>query len=67
MTSFPDWGNVPEYFSGLALLVAVATFSRARRDALRSQADKVAAWGAEPEDGRPKIVLRNSSDLPVTG
>jgi hypothetical protein len=66
MTSFPGWGNVPEYFSGLALLVAVASFGRARRDALRSQADKVAAWGAQADDGKPQIVLRNSSDLPVT-
>jgi len=65
MRGFPDWGNVPGYFSSLAVLIAVFTFSRASREQQRSQAEKVAAWGEEA-DGRYKIILRNQSDLPVT-
>jgi hypothetical protein len=62
---FPDWGNIPAYFGGLALLIAIITLSRDHRDRRRSQAQKVAAWVEEDEDGC-KIVLRNKSELPVT-
>jgi hypothetical protein len=66
MSGFPDWGNVPEYFSGLALVLTVITFNRARQEQQRTQAEKVAAWGAG-DDGHYKLILRNQSDLPVTG
>jgi hypothetical protein len=65
MSGFPDWGNVPEYFSGLALVLAVITFNRTHQEQQRSQAEKVAAWGVG-DIGHYKIIVRNQSDLPVT-
>lgn len=65
MPGFPDWGNVPSYFGGLALIVAVITMGRDGRDRRRAQAEKVAGW-AEKRDDAWEVTLRNTSDLPVT-
>lgn len=62
---FPDWGSFPAYFAGAALVIAVYSMGRDRRDRHRSQAVKVAAWTENHEDGYT-IFVRNKSDLPVT-
>jgi hypothetical protein len=62
---FPDWGNIPAYFGGLALLIAIYTLSRDHRERRRSQADKVVAWAERAGDGY-KVFVRNKSELPVT-
>lgn len=64
-----DWGSVPAYFGGLALLLTVYTLVRDRSERRRKQASQVAAWAESrvSEDGRRYyITMRNASDLPVT-
>lgn len=62
MRGFPDWGNVPSYFGGFALIVAVISMRRDGRDRRRSQAEKMAAWTEKREDSW-EVILRNQSDL----
>jgi hypothetical protein len=64
--SFPDWGTVPGYIGGLALLLTVITIRNDRIEKRREQANKVAAWPLRDESGAWKIAMRNASDLPVT-
>ncbi len=65
-----DWGSLPAYFGGLALVLTVMTLRRDRRDKHREQAARVAAWATTRQaTGGPQhfiVQLRNGSDLPVT-
>jgi hypothetical protein len=65
-----DWGSVPAYFGGLALLLTIVTLQRDHKERRGAQASKVAAWAVPPShaDGETKfhIRLRNASELPVT-
>jgi hypothetical protein len=60
-----EWGDVPSYFGGLALLVTIGIVSRDRREKERLQADRVAAWATRNDSGF-QLFVRNASDLPVS-
>jgi hypothetical protein len=66
-----EWGNVPAYFGGIALLLTIVTLQRDHREKSRAQASKVAAWTVPPprgeDDTKFRVFLRNASELPVTG
>ncbi|WP_204807163.1 hypothetical protein [Mycobacterium riyadhense] len=62
-----DWGTVPAYFGGFALLVTAGTLWRDYRERARDQANKVAAWVKKGLDGEDhQVLLKNASDLPCT-
>jgi hypothetical protein len=66
-----QWGTVPSYFGGVAFLATIFIILRDRSTRLREQAAKVAAWVTWRNDDqgvrRYIVILRNGSDLPVTG
>ncbi|MEU8635997.1 hypothetical protein AB0C38_27860 [Amycolatopsis sp. NPDC048633] len=63
-----DWGNVPAYFGGLALVLTLTVVQRDRREKVRDQANKVAAWvqRSRTENEPHRILIKNASDLPCT-
>lgn len=61
-----NWGTFPSYFGGMALLLTAWTMYQGRRADIREQANKVAAWVDEKEDGKTVILMKNASDLPIT-
>ncbi|GAB3166213.1 hypothetical protein GCM10027258_89980 [Amycolatopsis stemonae] len=63
-----DWGSVPAYFGGLALVLTLTVIQRDRREKVRDQANKVAAWVQRSRDYQDphRIVIKNASDLPCT-
>jgi hypothetical protein len=63
-----DWGSVPAYFGGIALVLTLTVLVRDRRERVRAQADKIAAWVQRGrEDNEPhRVVIRNAGDLPCT-
>ncbi len=60
-----DWGSVPAYFGGLALLATCYVIGRDRSEKMRVNAEKVAAWAVKDEEGW-RILVRNAGDLPCT-
>lgn len=72
LTAF-DWGNVPAYFGGLSLLLALRIFQRERTAKERSQVEQVGIWVSvrlSREHHFPSVFLtshiKNASNLPVT-
>ena len=63
-----DWGNVPAYFGGLALVLTLTVILRDRREKVRAQVNRIAAWVQRGRvDGEPhRVVVKNASDLPCT-
>ncbi|MCU1697635.1 MAG: hypothetical protein JWR34_3698 [Mycobacterium sp.] len=60
-----DWGTVPAYFGGFALIATAFTFWRDADERKREQANKIAAWVEVVVDGRSRhVVIKNSSELP---
>ncbi|MEU7855218.1 hypothetical protein [Nonomuraea sp. NPDC049141] len=76
----PDWGDIPTWCAAVLALVAgwvayrlfkieSGRDEKAREEARRAQAVKVAAWFADSPDGGeefvPGALIRNASDLPI--
>ncbi|MFJ1761544.1 hypothetical protein ACIOD2_14580 [Amycolatopsis sp. NPDC088138] len=63
-----DWGSVPAYFGGIALVLTLIVLFRDRREKIRAQADRVAAWVQRGRaDGElHRVVVKNAGDLPCT-
>jgi hypothetical protein len=77
--TWPDWGNLPSWFSGLSFTAAAIVIVRDRRHRQRKQVDDIGVWGNfHGDDGMkellpdslamvilPKISVRNASNLPA--
>lgn len=61
-----DWGTVPAYFGGVALLLTAWTMFKGQRADIREQANQVAAWVERDDDGKTVLKMKNASDLPIT-
>jgi hypothetical protein len=74
--SFPDWGSVPAWLGAVSILIAFRIFVRDRRNADRTQADRVGTWfevdrelvfPPQPriDTVKIRINIRNGTDLPI--
>jgi hypothetical protein len=67
-----DWGNVPAWIGSTltsgSLLIAATSYRRSVKDKEYDQASKIASWittSAEPDETKPRLHVRNSSDGPI--
>jgi hypothetical protein len=58
-----DWGSVPAYFGGLALVLTIMVMLRDRQEKIRGQANQIAAWVERSyDDSEPhRVVVKNAS------
>lgn len=65
-----DWGNVPAYFSGGALLYAALTYRSSVKTKVAEQAGKISVWvdwnGQPPPGGDWKVWVKNASETSVS-
>ncbi|WP_139306523.1 hypothetical protein [Nocardioides exalbidus] len=59
-----DWGSFPAYFGAIALVLTTLTIRRDHLARRHEQADQVAAW-AENSDQGWVVKVKNASNLPI--